>query len=358
MNCNNCGALLPGGATNCPLCGATINYHYSNTSTASDAPTVRTTPYGSTPQVPPTVYGSQPYGGTPPVSSPYNAPPPYPYTPYSMGPTTPVPPPPQQQTPPPRQSTRIRLIAGITLLVLILIGASVFVLLQHSASQRAADQATATANANATATANANASATAAAENPYTHSGKLVFTDPLKDNNQGHNWSQDPTNCSFTGGTYHVKAPTKNYSDYCLANATNYSNFVFEVQTQIISGDTGGIVFRVERSNPPADTQDALYAFFIGQDSSYYFGTFQGTSSGAQYHSLMNGSSAAINQGTYQTNMIAVVAQGNSITLYVNYQKIVNLTDSTFSYGKIGLAASNLTHSTEVVFSNAKVWTL
>jgi hypothetical protein len=253
------------------------------------------------------------------------------------------------------------LIVGVILLVLILIGASVFVLLQNAASQKAAalaSQATATARAKANATASANATATVAAENPYTHSGKLVFTDSLSDNSRGHGWSEDPTNCSFAGGAYHMKAPTSNYSDYCLANATNYTNFVFEVQLQIIKGDTGGIVFRVERSNPPADTQDALYAFFIGQDSSYYFGTFQGTSTGAQYHSLTNGTSAAINPGLNQINVIAVVAQGSSIMIYVNHQQLVNMTDNTFSYGKIGVAASNLGHSTEVVFSNAKVWTL
>ncbi len=44
--------------------------------------------------------------------------------------------------------------------------------------------------------------------------------------------------------------------------------------------------------------------------------------------------------------------------IYVNHQQLVNMTDNTFSYGKIGVAASNLGHSTEVVFSNAKVWTL
>jgi|SRR5579884_4441126 len=356
MNCHNCGYQLPMGATNCPVCGATATYYYSNPGTTPEAPTVRAAPYGVAPQGPPTVYESQPYGGTPPPLSPsYNAPPPSPYTPYPMGPTTPVPPPPQ------RKSSRIRLIVGIALLVLILIGASVFVLLQRAASQRAAElasQATATAQARANATASANATATVAAENPYTHSGKLVFTDPLRDNSQGHGWAEDPTNCGFANGAYHVKAPTTNYSDYCLANATNYTNFVFEVQLQIIQGDTGGIVFRVEGSNPPADTQDALYAFFIGQDSSYYFGTFQGTSTGAQYHSLASGSSQAINQGLNQTNIIAVVAQGSSIMIYVNHQQIVNLTDNTFSYGKIGVAVSNLGHPTEAVFSNAKVWTL
>jgi hypothetical protein len=51
------------------------------------------------------------------------------------------------------------------------------------------------------------------------------------------------------------------------------------------------------------------------------------------------------------------VANGSNISLYVNNQQIDNVSDSTFSQGEIGVAASN-NNLTEVVFTNAKVWTL
>jgi len=56
-------------------------------------------------------------------------------------------------------------------------------------------------------------------------------------------------------------------------------------------------------------------------------------------------------------NLIAVVAKGNSITLYVNGQNIGSVSDSTYSQGEIGVAADDVSNPTEVVFSNAKVWT-
>jgi len=47
--------------------------------------------------------------------------------------------------------------------------------------------------------------------------------------------------------------------------------------------------------------------------------------------------------------------------LYVNHQLIDKVTDSTYTSGRIGFDADTLAtngHPTEVVFSNAKVWTL
>lgn len=58
--------------------------------------------------------------------------------------------------------------------------------------------------------------------------------------------------------------------------------------------------------------------------------------------------------GLGQSNTIAVVANGSTIDLYVNSQKVDSVNDSTFSQGYVGVAAST---STEAVFSNAVVWT-
>lgn len=231
---------------------------------------------------------------------------------------------------------------------------------QHAqATATAIVQVTQTAHAQATSTAQAlariNATATAAAANPYTHSGTLVFSDPLSDNSKGVNWAEDPTVCGFMGGAYHVKEPNPNYVNDCLANDSNYSNFAFEVQMQIVQGDGGGIIFRDQ------DTAQAYrsYALDVYQDGSYNLYKVNGAGSNIQ--TLTSGNSTAIKQGLNQSNLIAVVAEGNTITVYVNQQRIASITDSTFSHGRIGLEAapsSSNGHPTEVAFSNAKVWTL
>jgi len=240
------------------------------------------------------------------------------------------------------------IIVGVVVLLLILIGGGVFGLLQYTSARNAAAAAavaTATARVNATAT----ASAVVAAQNPYTHSGTLSLSDPLSDNSKGHGWSEDAPNCAFINGTYHAIAPNANYPDYCLARASNYSNIAFEVQMKIIKGDAGGIVFRVEDTNP-----NKLYAFYIGQDGSYNL-NLQDPSG---FPLLTSGSNPAINRGLNQTNLIAVVAEGSTITLYVNHQPIDKVTNKTYSGGQLGVFSVPYTQPTEVVFSNLKVWKL
>lgn len=57
-------------------------------------------------------------------------------------------------------------------------------------------------------------------------------------------------------------------------------------------------------------------------------------------------------------NVVAVVAIGRHIDLYVNMHHIASLSGISYSNSEIGLAAQENTNPTEVVFSNAKVWTL
>jgi hypothetical protein len=380
MNCGSCGLPLPVGAANCPRCGAVTPYYYANTGTTPNDATFVSTPNPVAEQTPPTLYGatppapagSPPYRATPAAqyagppyepttpapagSPPYGAAPqnPYsasPYAPYSSLPLTPTPPSlPTVQ----RSGNRVGIIVGVVVLVLIVISGGVFAFLQYSAARNAAAaaaaaQATATAHTQATAT----ASASAALQNPYTHSGTLAFSDPLSDNSKGHGWSEDAPNCAFTGGAYHAIAPDARYADYCLAGATNFSDFAFEAQMQIIKGDAGGLDFRVASTYPT----NKLYAFYIGQDGSYYLNRQNATDNPL----LTSGSNAAIHQGLNQTNLIAVVAQGSTIMMYVNHQLITKVTDSTFTSGQIGVEADPILpngHPTEVVFSNVKVWRL
>ena len=391
MNCSSCGLQLPQGAANCPRCGAATPYNYSAAGTAPNDPTYISTPYATPPHgtVPPTQYAGMPqdailptqhaglpqdgalptqYGG-----SPYQAPPQAPsgsqpyaeipqnpysqnpystpsYAPYGGAPPTPVPVPPIQ---PKRPGNRIGIIVGVVVLVLILIGSGVFALLSRSGSKPAP-----TAVVNGTPSApNATVPATAGTAvvslDPYTHSGNLPFSDPLSNNSNGYGWSEAAPNCAFSGGTYHAIAPDANYADYCLADATNLSDFVLEAQMQVVKGDGGGIVFRATSTNP----NNEYYEFIIGQDGSYDFYLVTGNSS-SDSKTLTSGSSPAITQGLNQTNLIAIVAKGNTIMLYVNHQLVGKVTDSTYTGGKIGFVAYPNTKPTEVAFSNLKVWRL
>ena len=210
----------------------------------------------------------------------------------------------------------------------------------------------ATAQANATATSIVAPTATFIAANPDPYppgGGMLALLDPLRDNSQGHTWDTT-ANCAFNGGAYHVSAPDIRVFASCTAKSTNFSNFAYEVQMQIIKGDTGGIIFRADTAH------NTFYKFYVSDTGNYELLL---CSSNTCHDIIATTSSPAIHQGLNQTNLVAVVALGNTITLYVNNQKIASVTDGTYSHGQIGLEASALAtngHPTEVVYSNAKVW--
>jgi hypothetical protein len=178
-----------------------------------------------------------------------------------------------------------------------------------------------------------------------------VFASPLS-TNDAHNWleydSKDFGSCTFKGGAYHASTSLGSPYDFCAPiENTDFSNFAFQAEMTIVRGDMGGLVFRETYSS---------YSFFIGQDGSYIF-IVTNNVTGAKT-TLLNSFSSDIKMGLNQTNLIAVVARGSSFYLYVDKQYIAQLSDSSSSFGSIGVAAHNANHATEVAFRNVQLWNL
>jgi serine/threonine protein kinase len=210
-----------------------------------------------------------------------------------------------------------------------------------------------TASANATASAEANATATVYAS--AVANGAPIINDPLKDNSQNYNW--DTTNiqggggCAFAGGAYHASMPQTGYISACFAQATNFSNFSYQIQMTIIKGDQGGIVFRADPS------KGSFYYFHISTSGAYALETYSNYNP-SRSQPLIQGTSPAIKTGLNQTNLIAVVANGNGLKFFVNMQQIASVSDGTYNGGKIGVIAEDISNPTEVVFRNIVVWPL
>ncbi len=187
--------------------------------------------------------------------------------------------------------------------------------------------------------------------NPYPpHTGSLALNDSLKDNSKGYRWDEGTFgiggSCSFTGGSYHVGVSLQGHLLACNAEAVTFGDLTYEVQMSILKGDRGGIFFR------QVGTQGPYYYLSIKIDGSYELDSYNGKTSSI----LQRGTSLTVKRGLNQPNLLAVVAQGNSIDLYVNGQSIVHSTDTTTSNGLIGVAADATDQPAEVAFSNARVW--
>ena len=202
-------------------------------------------------------------------------------------------------------------------------------------------------NAILTAQASAQAQATVTAQvianNPYpsylTGSGTLAFVDPLSKPGE---WSSSGTGtCQFTGGAYHVKTQRNTLS--CNSRET-FSNFAFEVQLTITRGDCGGMTFRDNGSGH-------FYAFSICQD-----GTYEVVRSTSRVKVL---TSDNINNLGNQPHTIAVVANGSSMTFYVDGRQVDREEDNNNTSGSIGLIADpQFDDATDVAYTNARVWRL
>jgi hypothetical protein len=326
--CLNCGEVAPDKTSEAGI----SSYDY----------TVASSPYAmplqAPPPPPPTSYGSPTYGA--PTQNPYQ--PLNPYDPY----TPPM--------PPPRRKGKIGLIIGIVVLVLILVSIGIFAAFGSLAKNNPPGKAATTPTITDPLTATSLAITATATNNPYPpNKGTLVLDDPLRDNSQGYSWqvsNNNPYSCAFTNGAYDIKTEA-GYFNPCVANITNFANFAYEVQMTIIAGDCGAILFRVDKTNT------GFYYFRICQDGTFALFLYT-NNKGTNLADSTNNS--AIRTGLNQPNLIAVVAQSDTLDLYANHQHLYSISDTTYSQGRIGVVADGFPghHSTEVQYSNAKLWKL
>ena len=138
----------------------------------------------------------------------------------------------------------------------------------------------------------------------------------------------------------------------CILKAPNFVDFAYQIKMTFVTGDCGGVVFR---SHEPK-----LYYFYICQDGQYGLVRYSENVSDPNINMILSsGYSSYINTGSGQTNLIAVVARGSNIDLYVNQHHIDGTQDTAYSNGTIGVLAKNFVKGkSEVEFSDATVWTL
>ena len=204
--------------------------------------------------------------------------------------------------------------------------------------------------ANATATAQIQATVTDALDPYPPFNGILALNDTLVDANHGQNWYQGRTigDCKFENGAYHVVVQGHiGFIQGCTQPVSDFSNFAYEIQVQILQGDIGGMLFRADFQKTQA------YEFIIDTNGCYQFIVIDGLSSEKSLINQCN--KEAIGTGS-STNLLAVVANGNTFRLYANRQLLTTVQDSTLSHGSIGVGAINLGIQTDAAFNYAKVW--
>jgi hypothetical protein len=230
---------------------------------------------------------------------------------------------------------------------------------QALATQQAYIYATASALVGSTATAQVNSETVTATANTLQNllnqdtSGTPAFSDALSDNSSNNTWDtiinpEGNTGCQFNNGTYHVLESLRGFLQPCFAEASNFSNCVYQVTMTIDQGNQGGLIFRANNA------KSQYYLFRVGTDGSYTLERYNNS----QLTTLSSGFSIAIATGVGQSNTLAVIADKSTFYLFANSTYIATATDSAFTSGQIGVVTLDFTLPTNVEFSNAQVWPL
>ncbi|GCF06764.1 serine/threonine protein kinase [Dictyobacter arantiisoli] len=279
--------------------------------------------------------------------------------------------------------------AGIVILIMIVIitsGISIFTVANNSAAQQQAKQAanaTATSQANTHATMttieNKNLQATQTAQekiariNPYfkTGGGTLLQNDTLTSNQ--HNWPEGTDISGSTTGTcifspqgYQIIAPSL-LPTACIQTQQMLTNFTYQVNLSFASvGQSysgGGLIFRANNASK------AYYFFELFGSGNYSIQKCVSSNCADYLDGYKLGKSAIPNfkTGINTTNTLAVTANGDTFTFFVNKVQVTQITDETYTYtsGTIGLLATAgndtgldtaANTQTTAIFTNAKVW--
>ncbi len=182
-------------------------------------------------------------------------------------------------------------------------------------------------------------------------SGTPALNDPLSDNSQGHVWDvgyadNNNTGCNFVSGSYQVlEAETSGFLT-CFADATSFSNFVYQAAVTMNTSSAAGLVLRGNNNT------HQYYLFTINVDGTYRLELYNNNA----YYLLTSGTSTAIQGGVGKQNTLAIIADQGVFDLFVNQTFVGEAISGQLKAGQIGVVVYNTGVPASADFSNAEVW--
>ncbi|MFB0538049.1 MAG: FHA domain-containing protein [Anaerolineae bacterium] len=177
----------------------------------------------------------------------------------------------------------------------------------------------------------------------------LIYSDDFNDSETGWGEVFEPDTVRQYGGSrYHIIAKEINTLTWSKSGR-NFTDFVLVVdatQDQGPSNNSYGVLFRSE-------DDEHFYRFGISGDGFYYLDKLVGDDWGAITDWT---ESPYINRGQ-ASNRLKITCAGAQITLHVNDQHLITVTDDSYDHGDIGLfAASFAEPNVHITFDNLKIW--
>jgi hypothetical protein len=129
------------------------------------------------------------------------------------------------------------------------------------------------------------------------------------------------------------------------------TNFAFQITMRVASGNGGGLLFRASASSPD------FYLFRVDLDGAYLVSVYKGAAA-SDATDLTHGFVGSLTKQIGAANVLTVIARGQQLDFYINQTFIAQVQDKTFARGIVGVVASDEGTTTQVVYTNAKIWNL
>lgn len=168
---------------------------------------------------------------------------------------------------------------------------------------------------------------------------------------EGHPF--DKGSCQAQNQAYYISMTTQGRYYPCYNQQASFTNFMCEIRMRILSGDTGGIVFRDQV------TRNDTYYLSINEDGAYNL-SYLPNSASDESNPLFSGVSDSLyhDQILNQASLVAIRADSSDLAVYIDGNYVNSIQDSNITSGRIGLVSQKLLNNTEVDFDQVKIWTL
>lgn len=192
---------------------------------------------------------------------------------------------------------------------------------------------------------------------PPTPKGKLVFEDDFSSNKSGLEDNLDASDYSrgfHAPGVYHLKDLKPNTTNWELFPKQSYGEFSYQVDTwdnsdDVSAGDlAGGLIFR-------ATDENHFYAVMIDPRKGQY--AVRKLDGAGKWSDLVAYKASPLVKRKAEVNQVRVDGEGSNFTVYLNGEKLVDFSDSSFAKGGIGVIATNVDAvGNHTHFDNVKLW--
>jgi hypothetical protein len=169
-------------------------------------------------------------------------------------------------------------------------------------------------------------------------SGTILFQDDFAKPANG--WTVAKTDYAEFGymeGEYRILLNKPDFNTYSILPRQKFDNVSLEVDVRLVSGPASGVFGILCRAEADANTASKAYIFAIRTDGFY---AILKRTSPSFWDAIATGNGLKVIKPGSATNHLRADCSGGKLTFYINGEKVLEKSDTSFSGGLVGFAVT------------------